>query len=362
MATQIKSWQIVAGELKPIDTSLAEQGKTETYDLESWIASDPSLIGPDLRIIGRQVSTASGPLDLLGIDRSGNLAVIELKRDLLPREALAQAIDYASDVSAWDVDKISEVCVKHTGKSLDDFMSEEFPEENLETLNINSAQRIILVGFAIESALERMIQWLSDTYSISVNAILLHYHKTASGEEVVSRTTVISEEVAEKRAKAKKFQIPMSDEPGSYEEAELRKRLIDYLSQDRASSRSIRGVLLPACLEHSAVQRELLKDELVKRGIAKDVRRAGYHLSVVSGQIGMAKNDFLRQVIAYDYPNYPWEKDNYRLRPGSADLVREILAEVGAGERVRVEGDGERPRRVEATVGEARSRLGPLQV
>ncbi len=330
MATQIKSWQIVDGKLTLIETSLTQQGRSEAYDLESWVASDSSLIGPDLRIIGRQVHTASGPLDLLGIDRSGNLVIIELKRDRLPREALAQAIDYASDVASWDLDKVSEVCTKHTGKSLEDFISEEFEEENLESLNVNSAQRIILIGFSIEGALERMIQWLSDTYSISINAILLHYLKTEAGDEVITRTTVISEEVAEKRARAKKFQIPMSDEPGAYEELELRKLLKNFLSQDRASSNSIRDVLLPACLEHSLVQRDLLKEELVKRGTAKDVRKAGYRLSVVSGQIGMEKNDFLRQVIEYEYPNYPWEKDNYRLRPGAETVVREILAELSA--------------------------------
>ncbi len=81
MATQIKSWQIIDGELTLIETSLTEQGRSEPYDLESWVASDSSLVGPELRIIGRQVHTASGALDLLGIDRSGNLVVIELKRD-----------------------------------------------------------------------------------------------------------------------------------------------------------------------------------------------------------------------------------------------------------------------------------------
>lgn len=335
MGTQIKSWQIQDGKLRLIETNLSEQGRSEAYDLESWIASDSTLIGPDLRIIGRQVKTVSGPLDLLGIDRSGDLAVIELKRDLLPREALAQAIDYASDVASWDLDKISEICAKYTGKSLEDFLSEEFPEENLESLNVNSVQRIILIGFSIEGSLERMIQWLSDTYSISVNAILLHYLKTAQGDEVLTRTTVISEEVAEKRAKARKFQIPMSDEPGNYEEPELRELLTNYLSQDKASSNSIRDVLLPACLEHPVVQRDLLKEELVRAGTSKDARRAGYHLSVVSGQIGMEKNDFLRQVIEYEYPNNPWEKDNYRIRLDAKGIVKEILAELGAAPEPR---------------------------
>ena len=41
----------------------------------------------------------------------------------------------------------------------------------------------------------------------------------------------------------------------------------------------------------------------------------------------MQKNDFLRQVIGYEYPNYPWEKDNYFIRSEYQHLVREILAE-----------------------------------
>lgn len=44
--------------------------------------------------------------------------------------------------------------------------------------------------------------------------------------------------------------------------------------------------------------------------------------------MGMRKNDFLRQVIAYEYPNYPWEKDNYHVRPEYQHLVKEILADL----------------------------------
>ena len=42
----------------------------------------------------------------------------------------------------------------------------------------------------------------------------------------------------------------------------------------------------------------------------------------------LKKNDFLRQVIGYDYPNYPWEKDNYRVKQEYRDLVQEVLAEL----------------------------------
>lgn len=157
MATKIKTWQILDGKLQSVDSTLTEQGRTETYDLESWIASNPTIINPEIVIIGRQVSTKSGPLDLLAIDRSGNLIIIELKRDMIPREALAQAIDYASDVSDWSIEKIDDVCQNYTGENLENLLNNKFPDENLENMQINETQRIFLVGFGIESSLERMI-------------------------------------------------------------------------------------------------------------------------------------------------------------------------------------------------------------
>ncbi len=152
MATNIKAWEITEGQPKPLETSLANEGKTEALDLEEWLASDPSIIRPGLKLIGRQVATRSGPLDLLAVDRSGDLVVIELKRDQLPRAALAQAIDYASDVAPWSIDKIGDVCTKYTGETLEDVLSEAFPGIDLESLAVNQTQRIILVGFAIESS------------------------------------------------------------------------------------------------------------------------------------------------------------------------------------------------------------------
>ncbi len=53
----------------------------------------------NLLIIGRQVTTKfDGIIDLLGIDRQGDLVVLELKRDRTPRETLAQVLEYASFV------------------------------------------------------------------------------------------------------------------------------------------------------------------------------------------------------------------------------------------------------------------------
>jgi hypothetical protein len=328
MATEIRAWEIVEGRLTPLQTTLADEGRKEALDLEEWLASDPSIIRPGLKIIGRQVITGSGPLDLLAVDELGNLVVIELKRDKLPREALTQAIDYASAVASWGIDKIREICAKYTGDSFEDVLSEAFPDMDLENLTINQTQRIILVGFAVEPALERMIEWLSGAYGVGINAVSLKYMRTSAGNEVLTRTAVISEQAEVARVKTKKFTIPMSDEPGEYDEDELRNLLLRYLSQDLVTAQRIRDVLLPAALERDHITREELKQEFITRNALNDPAKVGYVLSLISGQIGMEKNDFLRQVIDYGYPNYPWEKDNYSIRPAYQPLVREILSEL----------------------------------
>ena len=206
MGTQIKTWQIIDGKLTPINTTLKDEGRSEPYDLQPWLESNPEIIGTDIMIFGSQVATRSGRIDLLGIDKFGNTVIIEITRAELPRESLAQAIDYASDVAGWTVENLEEVCSEYTKKTLQEAFDETFPDVDLETVNFNSTQRIILVGFSIEASLERMIEWLSDFYEVNVNAMVMSYVRTKGGEELLTKTTVISEEMEEeRRRKQKKF-------------------------------------------------------------------------------------------------------------------------------------------------------------
>jgi hypothetical protein len=274
------------------------------------------------------VMTRSGPLDLLGINRNGDLVVIELKRDRLPRDVIAQAIDYAADVASWSVEKISEICMKYGGESLDDVFASAFPDADLGSISINDSQRIILVGFGAETSLERMIEWLSESYGVNINAVILKYIQTANGAETLARTAILSEEVVEQRTRAKKFTIPMSDEAGKYSDDELRRLLLEYLSQELITAQRIRDILIPACLERGKLSRGQLKREFIRSNPDFEPSKAGFSLSVISGQMGMQKNDFLRQVIGYEYPNNEWEKDNYFVREEYRDLVISVLEQI----------------------------------
>jgi len=327
MATEIKVWQIVNDKLELIETTMVETGRKETEDLEKWIKSNPSILGQDILIIGEQVSTRSGTMDFLGIDKSGNLIIIELKRDKLPRDVLSQAIDYASDVASWDVDKISEICTKYTGSGLEDYLNEKFEDIDLEDLIINKTQRILLIGFSIEESLQRMIEWLSNNYGVSINAVILKYIKTKSGDELIARTVIIPEEIEKERIRKRQFQVSMSDEPGNYDIEELKNLLKRYLSENRTTPRRIRDILLPLCLKHKVVTREMVKKELINKGEAEDEGKAGIILTTISREIGIERRDYLRQIIRYDKPN-PWEKENYRLVEDYKGLVKSILEEL----------------------------------
>jgi len=249
---------------------------------------------------------------------------------MLPREALAQAIDYASDIAEWSVERLSEICTQYSGKSLEEHLVQSFPDIDLENININESQRVFLIGFGIEGALERMINWLSESYDVNVNAILLRYIRTSRGDELLARVAVISEEVEKQRVeKKKKFQIQMSDVPGNYPPDELKRKLAQYLSSSLWSSQRMRKVVVPVLLRDGKVTREQLREEFVRFGMADNVNQAGSFLSLISQQMGMAKNDFLRQAIGYElHPDHPWLKEVYFIKDEYRELLGEILREL----------------------------------
>jgi hypothetical protein len=327
MAIEIKTWEIIQGELSEVNASLADNNRKEREDLEKWIKTNSKILGDDILVFGEQVWTKSGPLDFIGIDNTGNIVIVELKRDKLARDVLAQAIDYASDVANWDVDKLNEICLGFSGNTLEDHIAEKFENVELKDLVINKAQRLLLVGFSIDEALSRMVEWLSSKYDLGINAIILNYIVTSSGNELLSRTVIIPEEVEKEKTNKKTFSIPMSDEPGNYEPEKLRELLRVYLNNNQWSSKRIKKILLPVLLKKDKINRDQLKKEFVKAAEAESENQAGYFIALISNQLGQAKKDFLRQVIHYEYPRFRWEKDNFSIRPEYKELVKEILEE-----------------------------------
>jgi hypothetical protein len=147
--------------------------KKET-ELEEMICEDISILNERWLPIGHQVTTAHGGIiDILAIDESGNLVVVELKKNKTPREVVTQAIDYASWVKTLDSAKIADIYKKY-GKSineaydsLDEALKNKF-NKSFEEDEINNAHQIVVVASELDLGTERIIKYLND-YEIPIN-------------------------------------------------------------------------------------------------------------------------------------------------------------------------------------------------
>lgn len=143
--------------------------------IESAVESAPELLGMDVIIIGRQTLTPSGPLDLLAIDGDGRLVVVENKRNRTPREVLAQTIDYAAWVSTLTFDEVESIYSKYQAVNANESadLAEDFAEHFGEQLDaIAEVPRMVIVAAHLDDATERMIDFLTDSFGVPVNAVL----------------------------------------------------------------------------------------------------------------------------------------------------------------------------------------------
>lgn len=132
-------------------------------------------------------------------------------------------------------------------------MAENFEDIDRESFLINNAQRLLLVGFSIDSSLSRMIEWLSNNYDLIINAVLLKYVKTSKGNELISRAAIIPEDVEKDKIDKRKNKIEMSDEKGTYDANELKVLFSQYLNRDLRSSKRIKCIMLPFLLSDDKV-------------------------------------------------------------------------------------------------------------
>ena len=63
-------------------------------DIENFIEANPKILGESLKLIGRQVDTPVGRIDLLFEDKNNRIVVVELKLNKIGREALNQLRKY----------------------------------------------------------------------------------------------------------------------------------------------------------------------------------------------------------------------------------------------------------------------------
>jgi len=163
-------------------------------NLESWIEQCPSLVQFGLTILGRQVRVDAGPIDLLAIDSQGRFCIIELKRDLVDRKAMAQVQDYAACLAQMSGGELRSCLKSHlTSRDLDlDAILDE--RDAQDALDPESRRlSMYIVGTRISRGLERLVRFLSEQHGLPVFVKCFTVYESERGERFLVRETADEE-------------------------------------------------------------------------------------------------------------------------------------------------------------------------
>lgn len=168
-------------------------------DLEDLLENNPEYFFKDskIMIIGRQVTTnLNTTIDLLGIDVSGDVVVIELKRDKTNRETMAQLLEYASFIDKLDYSQLNEIFQKYSGEesNLEEYHAQFFKEELFnKKVSFNKSIKLVIVAQEITKEIRQISQFLRQK-GIDVYCVSFKYFKSKNDEQIISMEFVVGED------------------------------------------------------------------------------------------------------------------------------------------------------------------------
>jgi hypothetical protein len=195
MATRM--WRVDGSRLLPLESARLEKERR----LEEWLEADPSLLGMDLLIIGRQVCTDHGGyIDLLAMDEDGDLAILELKRDRTPREIVAQVLDYASWVAELPPRRVHEIADSYLASRRKDRLKDAFREKFGRALpeTLNSTHSALVVASEFDESSKRIVEYLARRHGLEINTAFFRFFRDGEKEYLTADWLMDQEEVRER--------------------------------------------------------------------------------------------------------------------------------------------------------------------
>lgn len=170
----------IENRIRPVKTkTFSELGFTERRHLQEWLAHQPDALGEELLIIQKEFDgfdETKERLDLLAIDKDGNLVIIENKLDDSGRDVVWQALKYASYCASLSKSQIVEIYQRYLqrfeylSKSDFDPMPQdaasriceflEAPDLDEVKLNLGNSQRLMLVAANFRKEVTSTALWL----------------------------------------------------------------------------------------------------------------------------------------------------------------------------------------------------------
>lgn len=179
----------------------------ERKHIQEWIRQAPELLGEELLVLSIEFDRfqqSKDRLDILALDRKGNIVVVELKRDPFAGYADLQAIRYAAMVSSLTIEKVLPYYMDYqrkylgqanpskdeSGTAINEFVaSEDFHE-------LSNTPRIILCSEDFSQEITTTVLWLNEN-GLDISCIKITPHDLGDRIAIVPTKIIPLKEAAQ---------------------------------------------------------------------------------------------------------------------------------------------------------------------
>ena len=161
---------------KIAERSFSKLGFKEKENLQEWIANNPTFFNEELLIIQKEFSGFDDTherLDLLALDKFGDVVVIENKLDDSGRDVMWQVLKYASYCASLSKVQIKSIYQEYLDKyrideDAETNISEFFEVDDFKEITLNKSQRIIMVAGNFRKEVTSTVLWLLNNYKLKI--------------------------------------------------------------------------------------------------------------------------------------------------------------------------------------------------
>ena len=154
----------------------SDLGFKERENLQEWLEYNTVAFGEELLFIQKEFDgfdDTKERLDLLALDKQGNIVVIENKLDDSGRDVTWQVLKYASYCSSLTKQQIRNIYQEYLDKNSINESSEmniaDFLDvEDFDEAQLNQTQRIILVSGDYRKEVTSTVLWLLNNYNLKI--------------------------------------------------------------------------------------------------------------------------------------------------------------------------------------------------
>ena len=191
----------------------------EREHLQEWLENTPEAFGEELLFIQKEFDRFDDTrerLDLLAIDKQGDLVVIENKLDDSGRDVTWQVLKYASYCSSLSNQQIKEIYQSYLDKkgvneNAENKISDFLDVEDFREIQLNKTQRIVMVSGSYRKEVTSTVLWLLQNYNLKIQCfkatpfsfgeqILLNIEQIIPVHEVKEFTIRMAEKAQEEQS------------------------------------------------------------------------------------------------------------------------------------------------------------------